>query len=171
MTTGPAEAFLERLEAARVHLERLADELPPPGALTDADEPSGERWDWGQVWGHTAEFPAYWMARLREVFALPGTGEPPPFGRTKMDPDRIAAIERDRNTPAEQLMVGLRGDLDDLRDLLAEMPADVWDRRVRHETLGVLDMPRVFEDFLVGHLEAHARQLDGLLGSGSGPPG
>jgi hypothetical protein len=167
MTAGPAEEFLERLEAARAHLERLTSATPPPGALTEADEPSGERWDWGQVWAHTAEFPAYWLARLREVFALPDTGEPPPFGRTKMDPDRIAAIERDRNTPAEQLMVGLRGDLDDLRDLLAEMPADVWDRRVRHQTLGVLDMPRVVEDFLVGHLEAHAGQLDGLLAGGS----
>ena len=163
MSAGPAEAFLERLEAARAHLERLAPQRPPEGALTDADQPSGEQWDWGQVWAHTAEFPAYWMARLREVFAKPDTGDAPPFGRTKADPDRISAIERDRNTPAAELLIGLRGDLDDLRDLLAEMSANDWDRRVTHSTLGVLDMPRVFDDFLVGHLEGHAAQLEGLL--------
>jgi hypothetical protein len=165
VTTGPAEGFLERLEAAQSHLERLATREPPPGALTDADEPSGERWDWGQVWAHIAEFPGYWMARLREVFAEPDTGEPPPFGRTKADPERIGAIERDRNTPPERLMVPLRGDLDDLRDMLAETSRRDWARTVRHPTLGVLDMPRVFEDFLIGHLEAHANQLGGLLGS------
>jgi hypothetical protein len=163
MTAGPAEALLERLEAVLAHLERLAGEQPPEGALTEADEPTGERWEWGQVWAHTAEFPAYWMARLREVLAKPDTGEPPPFGRTKTDPDRIGAIERDRHTPPQRLLVRLRGDLDDLRDLLSELSAKDWGRSVRHPTLGVLDMPRVFEEFLVGHLEGHARQLDGLL--------
>ncbi|MFL5797549.1 MAG: DinB family protein [Actinomycetota bacterium] len=167
MTAGPAEAFVERLEAARARLERLAGAEPAPGALTDADEPTGERWEWGQVWAHLAEFPGYWMARLREVFASAArdrSGEPPPFGRTSTDPGRIAAIERDRDTPPERLMVRLRGDLDDLRELLAEMsPAD-WELHVRHPTLGVLDAPRVFETFLVGHLEAHAGQLESLLG-------
>jgi hypothetical protein len=163
VTAGPGEALLERLEVARAHLERLAGATPPPGARTEADEPTGERWDWGQVWAHMAEFPAYWMARVREVLAQPDTGEPPPFGRTRADPGRIAAIERDRHTPPERLMVRLRGDLDDLRDLLAEMTQEDWKRTVRHPTLGVLDMPRVFEEFLVGHLEAHVRQLMGLL--------
>ena len=167
MTTGPAEGFLERLEAARAHLERLSTQEPPSGALTDADEPSGQRWEWGQVWAHTAEFPAYWMARLREVFARPASDDPLPFGRTKADPDRIGAIERDRDEQPAELMIRLRGDLDDLRDMLAEMTAQDWDRTVEHSTLGVLDMPRVFEEFLVGHLEAHAAQLEGLLADGS----
>jgi len=168
VTTGPAEAFLERLEAVRARLERLARVEPPAGALTDADEPPGERWEWGQVWAHLAESPASWMARIREVLADPagrGGREPPPFGRTTADPDRIAAIERDRHTPPERLMVRLGGDLDDLRDLTAEMSAADWETRVHHSTLGVLDMSRVFEGFLVGHLEAHAGQLEGLLSS------
>ena len=167
MTTGPAEAYLERLEAVRARLDRLASAEPPTGALTHADEPTGERWEWGQVWAHLAEFPGYWMARLREVLAGAGrtrSGEPPPFGRISTDPGRVAAIERDRHTPPERLMVRLGGDLDDLRELLAEMSPPDWEFRVRHQTLGVLDMPRVFETFLVGHLEAHAGQLESLLG-------
>lgn len=165
MTVGPAEAFLERLEVVHAHLQSLSTAEPPAGSLTEADEPSGERWEWGQVWAHTAEFPAYWMARLRDVFANPASEDPLPFGRTKADPDRIGAIERDRGEPAGRLMVRLRADLDDLRDMLAETTARDWERTVDHSTLGVLDMPRVFEEFLVGHLEAHARQLEGLLAS------
>jgi hypothetical protein len=165
VTVGPAEAFLERLEVVQAHLQSLSTAEPPAGSLTEADEPSGERWEWGQVWAHTAEFPAYWMARLREVFAHPASEDPLPFGRTKADPDRIGAIERDRGQPPERLMVRLRADLDDLRDMLAETTARDWERTVEHSTLGMLDMPRVFEEFLVGHLEAHARQLEGLLAS------
>jgi hypothetical protein len=163
VTTGPAEAFLERLEVVQAHVQSLSTAEPPGGALTDPDQPSGEQWEWGQVWAHMAEFPAYGMARLREVFAHPASDDPQPFGRTKADPDRIGAIERDRSTSPEQLMVRLRADLDDLRDLLAEMTEQDWARTVEHSTLGVLDMPRVFEEFLIGHLEAHARQLEGLL--------
>jgi hypothetical protein len=38
-----------------------------------------------------------------------------------------------------------------------------------HSTLGVVDMPAVVQDFLVGHLEAHADQLDALrVNSGPG---
>jgi hypothetical protein len=163
MTVGPAEELRERLEAVRVRLERLAERQPAEGSLTAADEPSGEQWEWGQVWAHTAEFPAYWMARLREVFAQSPANDPLPFGRTKADPDRIGAIERDRNVSTHELMVRLRGDLDDLNDLLADMSGTDWSRTVRHQTLGVMDMPRVFEEFFVGHLEAHAAQLEGLL--------
>ncbi len=163
MTTGPAEGFLERLEAARAHVERLAEATPPAGALTDADEPSGERWEWGQVWGHTAEFPGYWTARVREVLAQPASADPVPFGRSRTDPVRLAAIEGGRGLSAEQVIVPLRADLDDVRDLLADMNDADWKRRVHHQVLGEMDMPRVFEVFLVGHLEEHANQLDGLV--------
>jgi hypothetical protein len=163
VTAGPAEELVERLEVVRAHLERMAEAEPPEGALTEADQPTGERWEWGQVWAHLAEFPAYWMARLRETLAQPPSNDPLPFGRTKLDPDRIGAIERDRHTPPHQLMVRLGADLDDLGDLLADMTAGDWARRVRHPTLGEMDMPRVFEEFFVGHLEGHAAQLEGLL--------
>lgn len=163
MTTGPAEEFMERLEAAGVHMERLAGATPPAGALTDADEPSGERWEWGQVWGHTAEFPGYWTARIREVFAQPASADPVAFGRSRDDPGRLAAIEQGRGLSAEEVIVPLRGDLDDVRDLLADMSAADWNRRVHHQVLGDMDMPRVFEVFLVGHIEDHANQLEALV--------
>jgi hypothetical protein len=35
-------------------------------------------------------------------------------------------------------------------------------RRFAHLTLGEMDLSRIMEDFLVGHLEAHADQLEAL---------
>ncbi len=55
------------------------------------------------MWAHVAEFGDYW---LTELTALLDTGgdEPQPFGRTRRDPERIAAIAAGRRTsPAEHL--------------------------------------------------------------------
>jgi len=52
--------------------------------------------------------------------------------------------------------------IEDARALIAELPSEAWGRRGVHQTLGVMDLPAIFEEFLVGHLEAHAAQLDGL---------
>ena len=158
----PSPGFLERAEAAAATLERLAREQPP-SVLTDADERTGERWEWGQVWAHLAEFPSYWMDRIREVLEADPSGDPRPFGRVSTDPDRVGAIERDRATPVDQLMARVRERLVALGALLGAMSPEDWARTVRHSTLGTMDMPRVFEVFLVGHIEDHARQLESLV--------
>jgi hypothetical protein len=155
--------MLRRVEAAAARLEGLAGE-PAPDGMTDPDEPSGERWEWGQVWAHLAEFPGYWMDCVRDVLEADPAGDPRPFGRTKADPDRVAAIERDRSTPVPELMASLREELVGLGALLGSMTKEDWARRVEHSTLGTMDMTRAFEEFLVGHLEDHAAQLESLAG-------
>lgn len=160
---GPASDFIARLDAVRPRLERLAA-TPPPAALTDPDARTGERWEWGQAWAHVAEFPAYWTRQVRFFLDLPGD-EPVPFGRVSSDPDRLGAIEADRHTPATQLWARVSEDLDELRTLIEELTDDQWRRRGLHSTLGVMGMPEIFDEFLVGHLESHAIQLEGLLGA------
>jgi len=160
MMPEPAMEMLDRLDAVEERFERLSQVTAPPG-LTGPDEPGGEQWEWGQVWAHLAEFPAYWMEQLRDVFAGP-PDEVPPFGRVKSDPVRVGAIQAERHTPVDQLWSQIRGQLQDVRGMIREMTADDWDRRVRHSTLGVMDVRQVFEPFLVGHLEEHAEQLERL---------
>jgi hypothetical protein len=143
----------------RLSLLALAE---PPEALTDPDAKTGERWEWGQAWAHIVEFIPYWIRQVRKVLAEP-SAEPPPFGRVSTDTDRVEAIERDRNEPTEAMLARLTGPMDDLRALIREMTPEDWAREVRHSTLGVMTMPKVFEVFLVGHLESHADQLEGLL--------
>ena len=70
---------------------------------------------------------------------------------------------RDRSTPTKELWVRLFTDLDELRRLIGELRPEDWERQGLHQTLGVMAMPRIFEEFLVGHLESHARQLESLL--------
>jgi hypothetical protein len=88
------------------------------------------------------------------------------MGRTKVDPGRIDAIEGDRSTPTADLHARLVPQLEELRTLIDELSDDDWGREVRHSTLGVLAMSRAVDVFLVGHLEQHADQLEGLVPAG-----
>jgi DinB superfamily len=161
-----AGAFAARLDAVEGRLRALVAVEPAPAALTDPDQPSGERWEWGQVWAHLAEFIPYWTGQIRTALAA-DPGEPPPFGRVKTDEGRVAAIEADRHRPPAELWARLAAQLVGLRSLLAGLSDADWGRRVLHSTLGVLDMPMVVEEFLVGHLESHAAQLEGLVRASS----
>lgn len=160
---APALPWLRRLDAVRAHLDALAVAGALPG-LTDPDPGGSERWDSGQVWAHLAEFPAYWIGEVRHLLASPDTGDAVPFGRTKRDSGRVAAIARDRGRAvaelADQALLGCAA----LEVLVRAMDAADWARSGRHETLGVMGMDRIMEEFLVGHLEQHAGQLDGLVG-------
>lgn len=156
----PAGSFVDRLESVATRLRRHATAPPGPG-LTEPDPPTGERWDWGQVWAHLAEFVPYWVSQMRLVAEASGP-DPVPFGRTKSDPERIAAIERDRHRPPTELWSRLQGHLGQFRRFLDGLSAQGWQKRGIHSTLGEMDMPRIVDEFVVAHLEAHADQLDGL---------
>jgi hypothetical protein len=159
-------AMVARLDAVEQRLAQHAHAYATrsPQGLTDADPGTGEQWEWGQVWAHLAEFIPYWMAQASQVIASYGGdgAEPVPFGRVKSDPDRVAAIERDRAVPVEQLWARLQDQVAALRAFLGEMTSQQWAARGVHQTLGVMDMPHLVDEFLVGHLEQHAAQLDGL---------
>lgn len=156
-------SWLARLDAAE---RRLADHAAAgaPGGLTDPDPPTGERWDAGQVWAHLAEFLPYWMGELTKVVTtwVGAPGEPVPFGRTKKDEGRIAAIERRRHEDPAALMAEVRGHVAVWRSWLAGLHQSAWSAVGRHPTLGDLDMDEMLRHFVVGHLEEHADQLDAL---------
>ena len=84
-----------------------------------------------------------------------------------MDPVRVDAIERDRNRPNSELWSRLQRQLGELRKFLEELPAEAWTKQGEHPTLGAMDLPRIVDAFLVGHLEDHAIQLDGLAAHNS----
>jgi hypothetical protein len=159
-SADPAAALLDRVQLVQDRLEKHASS-EPTAALTDPDPPTGERWDWGQVWAHLAEFVPYWCGEIRLIVGAEGS-DPVPFGRVKSDPGRVAAIEADRHRPPRELMDRLAGHLEELRSLIHDLRPSDWERRGRHSTLGVMGMRAIFDEFLVGHLESHADQLDGL---------
>jgi hypothetical protein len=154
--------FLHRLDAVEARLSTLAAHEPQPGALTDADPGTGERWDRGQVWAHVAEFIPYWIEQTKPILNAHPSGEPVPFGRTKSDPERIGAIERDRNEAVATLWASTKKDVALLRTFLGGLSDHQWLDVGLHPTRGPMAVSEINEEFLVGHLEQHADQLEGL---------
>ena len=159
--SSPAADFTRRLDRVEESLGEHAARAFPHDALTAPDPPTGERWEAGQVWAHLAEFIPYWLGEAVLVIES-GGDEPVPFGRTKSDPDRIAAIERDRSTDQSRLWHRTARDITTLRAFLTDIDDSAWKARGLHPTLGEMDLAHIVDEFLVGHLEQHATQLDQL---------
>ena len=172
MTDPMAPAgFAARLDGVQRRFAEHAASGPPPG-LTDPVPGEEERWEAGQVWAHLAEFPAYWTAQIRSLLDRRAAGEPEPipFGRTRADPSRGAAIERDRHLDPDALFARVTADVKAAAAALAALPADAWTTIGLHPTLGPMTLPQIAERFLVGHLEEHADQLDLLRTRSAGRP-
>ncbi|HYA00859.1 MAG TPA: hypothetical protein VEK76_10980 [Candidatus Binatia bacterium] len=155
----PATDFQQRLSAVEGRLRDLARRRLE--GRTEPDPGTGERWDAGQVWAHLGEFIPYWIAQAERVLAA-ASASPVPFGRTKANPERIEAIERDRNRGTTALWHDVREDLNDLRAFLASVSDRAWRVRGLHPTLGVMPISQIVDRFLIGHLEEHATQLENL---------
>jgi hypothetical protein len=160
--TDDSAVFVQRLDAVRERLGALAKRDAPRGALTAPDPPTGERWEAGQVWAHLAEFIPYWLGEMDLVIEGSAT-DAVAFGRTKTDPGRIAAVERDRRTDRALLWDRTADDIARLRAFLLGLSASEWEARGLHPTRGEMNVPAILDEFLVGHLEQHAVQLESLL--------
>jgi hypothetical protein len=114
------------------------------------------------VWAHLSEFIPYWIRQAGPVLRGQPSGEPVPFGRTKKDPERIGAIERNRRESVDVLWADTNADIAQLRGFLALMEPDQWHTRGLHPTRGEMTVDELVEQFLVGHLEEHADQLEGM---------
>jgi hypothetical protein len=129
--------------------------------LTQPDVGGDERWSEINVWGHIGEFGDYWTAELRRVLEGEGT-EPVAFGRTKSDPIRRSRVAEARLEDIPAYLASALSAIAGLRSLLLSLSEDDFLRRGRHETLGEMDVDDILEEFLVGHFEEHADQLETL---------
>jgi alkanesulfonate monooxygenase SsuD/methylene tetrahydromethanopterin reductase-like flavin-dependent oxidoreductase (luciferase family) len=166
---GPAEGFVVRLDDVSTRLGALAG-AGPPDAVTTPDPDTGERWEAAQVWSHIVEFIPYWREQIDRILGA-DAAEAVPFGRVKTDPDRLARIEQGRSVPLNELWDGTREELGHLKGFLTDLSDEDWRRHGLHPTLGDMDMQRIVERFLVGHLEEHAEQLESLTDPPTPPTG
>ncbi|MGA8297539.1 MAG: aminotransferase class I/II-fold pyridoxal phosphate-dependent enzyme, partial [Acidimicrobiales bacterium] len=149
--------WLDRLDTVDERLGALAGGARRHG-LTDPDPGGEERWDDGQAWAHIAEFGAYWLSELKKILDAPGA-RPVPFGRTKTDPGRSAAIATNRAVEPLRQLETARVAMDELRALVSTMDSHDWARLGEHPTLKTMEIGRFLDEFLVGHYEQHADQL------------
>jgi DinB superfamily len=145
----------ERLLAAAGRIRASAVVLPDD-ALTDPDPDSGERWDRGQVLAHVAEMLPYWAQQAELVAA----GRQTEFGRVRSDPDRVAAIERDRRDDPARLLARVDEGVAAVLALLERLDDQALAATGHHQTLGDMTVGELVDRFLVDHLEEHADQLD-----------
>ena len=163
MSSEAISAALDRLAAVQ---RRLAAHAARPlrSGLTDPDPGASERWEAGQVWAHLAEFPGFWLDQMRKILADRAVGATGPiaFGRLKTDPGRTEPIERERRTAPSELLRRVTAQLAELSAELTALPEGVWNAVGLHPTLGEMRLQAILERFVLGHLEEHADQLDGL---------
>ena len=145
----------ERLLAAAGRI-RASAVLVPEDALTDPDPESGERWDRGQALAHVAEMLPYWAQQAELIVA----GRQAEFGRVKSDPDRVAAIERDRRDDPARLLGRVDEGVAVVLALLDRLDDQALARTGHHQTLGEMTVAQILDRFAVAHLEEHADQLD-----------
>ncbi|HZV48456.1 MAG TPA: DinB family protein [Candidatus Dormibacteraeota bacterium] len=150
------EGYRDRVERARQELAALP--AVGSGRLGPPDPTTGERWDRSHVLAHLAEMLPYWTEQVRAVLA--GGAE---MGRTEADWQRR---RRALDSAHERTETALRGAVADgiegLRSLLAAMTDDDLDRQLTfhgHAGDRRLTLAGALEEVLVGHLEAHLRQL------------
>jgi hypothetical protein len=153
------DSYRERLVAARDAL--AATPLLGPGEFGPPDEKTGERWDRTNVLGHVAEMLPYWTSQTRAVIG--GAGE---MGRGEAGyVRRREGIDAGKVSSEADLRAQVDSGIEGLLLLLEEMRDQDLDRPVvyrpkdgdRQETVG-----SVLEELMVGHLEAHIRQLHEL---------
>ena len=145
---------MSRIESLRESVEAFTGEPGNP-------EPGADDWVPGQVLAHCAEFVPFWLGELERV--LDDERQPAPFGRVQGDTVRIAMIRRDGTLPPRELLSRLRAEVDRARMRLLELTDEQAARRGVHSTLGEMDVAGLVEEFLSGHLEAHADQLEKAL--------
>jgi hypothetical protein len=150
--------WFARIDAVEARLAGLA---APTEGLTGPDPTTGEQWEATQVWGHITEFIPFWVEQAGDVIDA-YRGEPVPFGRTRSDPTRLAGIEQGRHVAIDTMWQEVQADIADLRLFLAALPEGWADSVGLHSTLGPLPTQTILENFLIGHLEEHAEQLEGL---------
>lgn len=158
--TAPVDPdrWAARLQAAagriRAHVAAM-----PPGVLTSPDPETGERWDPGQLLAHVVEMLPYWV-REAEVVAAAGDGVA--FGRVKTDPDRVAAIERDRREDPYRLLGRMDEGVAGVLAFVDGLDGAALARSGTHQTRGRMTVADIVDQFVVAHLEEHADQIEGV---------
>jgi len=161
-TARNAQAWIDRATAVEDRLTMLA--ASRRSGRTAPDPGGEESWGDGEAWAHIAEFGAYWLRELDIVLAG-SASDPPPFGRTKADPIRRAAISDGAGREPLSQLAHARRALGTVRHLVSVLDGDDWGVAGRHSTLGLMDMDALLEEFLIGHFEQHGAQLETLAPS------
>jgi uncharacterized damage-inducible protein DinB len=152
----PAVDYSGRLRVAAAPLLARVRAVPGSALHTAPDE---QTWSAMKILAHVAEFVPYWAEQARTVAM---GADDLAFGRSPEDPDRIAAVVEHADDTLDAATERLHGALTRAAVVLSAIPAGAWTKRGRHSRRGDMTVAEIVEVFMLGHLEEHARQLDGV---------
>jgi hypothetical protein len=157
------DAYRRRLEAARRELAARAGGEPAPAAQPNGNGRADDDWDRGHVLGHVAELLPFWTAQVRTVVE---------DGRTEIGRGEIGWVQRREGIESghrvgpEELLRRIDAGIDGVLALLDGLRPEDLDRRVTFHTARTgpraMDLRAAIDELLVGHVEAHVRQLQEL---------
>lgn len=159
MGESEIDGYRRRLRASLELLRSLP--VAGRGSPGPADPETGESWDRGNVLAHTAELVPFWCAQVRQLLAGATV-----FGRGESGSAlRREAIDDWSGRDEPELRRGIETGVEDLLRLLDELGPGDLDRRVTYRAPSgerEVDLRFPIDELLVGHLEAHLRQLQEL---------
>lgn len=121
--------------------------------------PAPEEWSVMEDLAHVAEFPPYWTKEMLKIVQNPGTA----FGRTHVDPDRIAAVA---NHAKDDLAVTL-GRIDSARaetlEMLLTIADEDWEKSGVHSRRGEMNLHQIMTSFITDHIGEHMQQAKDAL--------
>jgi hypothetical protein len=144
----------ERIESAVEALQTRLQNVPSD-ALYQA--PSDGQWPVMSTLAHVVEMLPYWAAQCAQIAASPGAK----FGRTHDDPGRLEAIAKHAADPASVVSDALRASVSEA--LATLRPLGDWSLAGQHVRRGEMTIQQVVDEFMVGHVEGHVRQVDEAL--------
>ncbi len=157
----------DRLEAAAAAIGAMQDRVRAgdPWPLHDVYGPEPEA-SWGprELLAHVEEMIPFWLGEMERIIeGAAAGGEPVPFGRVATDTARNVLIGRDRTLPLRELFARLAADAHRMAERLRELPDEDGARVGLHPRQGEMRVDMMLERFVVGHLEEHVTQLEGIL--------
>lgn len=158
---GKAQAA--RLENVDRELTRL---LRQPEVLERLRTAPGEaEWSAMQVLGHMVEMVPYWLGQARTLI---NAAEPPTFGRTLDQPERLAGPARGANADPDELLSQWHEQVGAAVPAIREMPAADRSKKGIHTRRGEITVGDMIESFIVAHAEEHLAQMRDTLQPKSG---
>lgn len=156
--TNPGEAQAQRLE--RVY-EQLATLLSQPDMAQRLRTTPGEnQWSAMQVVGHLTEMIPYWLRHCHQLIAAT---EPPRFGRTANDPERLAGVEQGTTRTPDELLRLLNHEVQAAANVIRHLSPEERGKRGIHLRRGETTVAEIIELFIVAHAEDHVAQVRAAL--------
>lgn len=167
---------MEKLRSARAAFDDL---LVAVGVDRMTQPIDGSGWSVKDIVAHIAAYERWLVAQLRaSLTGVPPTtrdlygSDAPPDGADPFDIDRLNAAMRDRDAALSlDEVLRVAGQIyDDLLAVLANLPADAFERRAVLDWAPDDDLPRVIERQVIDHYRQHEPAIRAWVAADDGLP-